>query len=254
MKKIFITIFLIIFLVGCSPKLGSPETPPPGKNRNCVNGYVNFECGLNVSKSLTIIGNETGFITFDEDGWITLNGTALGFDDIVMPGNDLTATGTSDPTRTQFRNNTFAWQFSGTQLQRLGLQIQLPHSRLPYSNIYMHLHFSSNVPLTNNTYIRWCHEFTCANIGEAYPPSQLLCSNTNINRTDAYIHYMTPQSKFINNLDESSVCFINVYREGNTDSNNNPVFLSSYDWHIFTNRPQGNRYNEYDNLGVKPFG
>lgn len=200
---------------------------------------------LNNLKFLTV-GNESGNITIDNEGYLQMHGNARTVDDLRFPVTDLTVSGVSDPTKAVFSGTTYGLSFSGSALNQVWLTMQLPHTRDTSTNLSHHFHFSPAVATTNNTYVEWCLEYTCASLYNIFPVTATKCVNTTIDTTTAYKHYMSPPLITDGtNLGLSAMCNERIYRNGAVDNNTQAMFLLEYDVHYIINSA-GNKVEAYE--------
>lgn len=124
----------------------------------------------------TKLGDGTSHYTqVASDGTLTLVGNATAWDDYMIPGTSVKATGTSPPDLlgSFVGDNTLdLYAFDGVSLlEQVFFTIQLPHCWKEGSTIYPHVHFSpvsTNSADTTPRVVRFGFEYTWASIGSAF--------------------------------------------------------------------------------------
>ena len=155
------------------------------------------------------------------------------FDDLRFPVEVLKITGVSDaPTYEPFLNSTYALGFEPNKQNNVYISAQLPHSRRANTTLVPHFHWAS---ITNSTgsVVEWCMQYTCANIGDIFPPTQVKCVTDE--GSDAYRHMMTNNAALLinNTLGSSAMCSFHLYRNGvgGIDNYTDDAYLLEFDIH-----------------------
>lgn len=138
-------------------------------------------------------------------------------EDLRFPVQSIKLTGTpQDADLVIFRNNTIALAFDDNINEYGYISFQMPHGRLDESPLQHHIHWS---PSDNSSgSVKWCFEYTCANIGEVFNYTKLNCV---IDSTEGeYSHQMTPEFTQFNNFGISAMCIIRIYRDAVSTEDN----------------------------------
>lgn len=154
----------------------------------------------------TQIGNSPNYVNITSAGTLTLVGSAKTWDDLrVEPV--VKATGTNDPTFTQWFNSgssrgVYLYNFTNVieaQEKEVFFTVQLPHTWAG-TPIYPHVHFvpASDGLEGNEDRAIWGLEYTWADIGEVFGNTTLIYTTGSHSPNDfdyvAYKHYVDPFS------------------------------------------------------------
>ena len=135
------------------------------------------------------------YIEINKTGHMKFNGAATIFDDVRVPANDLTTSGSNDPNRTTWLGNLISWSFSATQMNQLFFECQIPHGYKEGSTIYPHIHWRPLASAASPQRVRWGLEYVWQNIGEAAPVSTTTIYTSASEPSEVFVgnkHYVSP--------------------------------------------------------------
>lgn len=188
--------------------------------------YVNPPTGA--TENITAhFGNTTDYSEWDENGFMSLTGDAVAWDDLLFPVSSirLTSVGINPPleSATILPGVTYAFEDKGLagQEQSIVFVVQLPHSYKEGSDIYFHIHYAYPIA-QNNTRSLWKLEYDWQNDGGTF--------NTGTSTVSCYTDY-TDGTTLKNKLssfgvisgagkDISSILVCRLYRNSSDVSDN----------------------------------
>jgi len=190
--------------------------------------------GLNLTN--VKFGDASNYSTFEADGTLLMVGNATVWEDIRV-AIALRGSGGNSPTFSSLEGGLYADKFSGTgsQVNEIFFEIQMPHSWAEGTTIYPHVHWVSNGYNTTDA-VTWGLEYDWENIGGSFGGTTTTITSDvlstgykvqNINNIGAGI---VGTGKNI-----SSMMLCRLYRSGNTDPNNDDCFLLAFDIHYQIN-------------------
>ncbi|MEI6884878.1 MAG: hypothetical protein WCO02_10345 [Bacteroidota bacterium] len=190
--------------------------------------------GLNLTN--VKFGDASNYSTFEADGTLLMVGNATVWEDIRV-AIALRGSGGNSPTFSSLEGGLYAYKFSGTgsQVNEIFFEIQMPHSWAEGTTIYPHVHWVSNGYNTTDA-VTWGLEYDWENIGGSFGGTTTTITSDvlstgykvqNINNIGAGI---VGTGKNI-----SSMMLCRLYRSGNTDPNNDDCFLLAFDIHYQIN-------------------
>jgi hypothetical protein len=179
-------------------------------------------------------GDASNYSTFESNGTLLMVGDATVWDDVRI-SIMLRGSGGTSPVFTQIQGNLYAYKFSGTALNEIFFEVQMPHAWNEGTTIYPHVHWVSNGTATSA--VTWGLDYEWANLYDTFSgttsnisASTPAIGNKTHNITDLSASGITESDKRI-----SSMIMCRLYREGNTDANNDDCFLLAFDIHYEVN-------------------
>lgn len=170
------------------------------------------------------IGDGTNYLNVNTDGSVSLVGTATSWDDLMIPGHSVKATGNSPPDLLgQFVGDNTLDLFSfdgGSTLEQVFFTIQLPHNWKEGSTIYPHVHFS---PTSTNSsdlvarVVRFNLEYTWTNINATFSSTNTLTLDSDpfVPNTSQWKHLLAKNGTGISGSGKtlSSMMVCRLYRD-----------------------------------------
>ena len=179
-------------------------------------------------------GDASNYSTFESDGTLLMIGNATVWEDLRI-SIVLRTSGGSSPVFQQLQGPLYAYKFSGTALNEIFFEMQMPHSWKEGSTVYPHVHWASAGSSTSG--VTWGMDYEWKDIGEAFTGT-----TSNINSTAApgglKVHNISDLgSSGITESDKgiSSMIMCRLYRAGDTDANNDDCYLLAFDLHYEVN-------------------
>lgn len=152
------------------------------------------------------------------------------YEDLRFPVSQVKITGASNlPKWATFINNTVSLYFSASSVEQVYITAQMPHARIENTTIYPHFHWSYDEPKAAGDVV-WCVEYTCADVGDYYGLTTIKC--TTDSAMNPYQHHMTDMIPIENNLTDSAICNMRIYRDGTHVNDTFPVDVSLQEFDI----------------------
>lgn len=179
-------------------------------------------------------GDASNYSTFEQDGTLLMIGDATVWEDlrisIVLRGS-----GGNSPVFSQLQGNLYAYKFSGTAVNEIYFELQMPHSWKDGTTIYPHVHWVSSGSSTSQ--VTWGLDYEWKNIGEAFTGTT---SNITTSATPGGVKVHNINNIGSSGITESdkglsSMIMCRLYRNGLTDANNEDCFLLAFDLHYEMN-------------------
>ena len=202
---------------------------------NVVPGLYNWNGTIWV-KELT--GGTTGAnsLAISDNGFVTLNGSATTWTDMVVPVTAVKLGSTNSPTFVVMKNNGTSrgvWTFtfgdfgSGSE-QEVFFSIQMPHNWKEGSTIYPHVHWSPQSAVAGS--VVWGFEYSMVNYNQAAPiifPTTTLVTTTTaaVTVTDIDKHFIAAFTAITPSATQDKISSIIMCRLWRNSANN----LDTYD-------------------------
>jgi len=152
------------------------------------------------------------------------------YEDLRFPVSAIQVQGAANlPKWAVFINNTISLYFSPSTMNQAYITAQLPHARIINTTISPHFHWTYDEPKAFGDVV-WCLEYTCADVGDIYPLTQIECVTDTAGLP--YEHHMTNMIHIDNNLSESAVCNIRIFRDTENPGDTLPVEVSLQEFDI----------------------
>lgn len=152
------------------------------------------------------------------------------YEDLRFPVNQLKIQGESNVSEFGvFINDTQILYFSSSTTEQVFLTMQLPHARINNTTIFPHFHWSYEEPKATGDVV-WCVEYTCANVDDYFPSSQIKCVTDTA--VDPYYHHMTDMINIENNLTSSAMCTLRLFRDTSSVNDTFPVDVGLLEFDI----------------------
>lgn len=191
-----------------------------------------------------------GDLVVESDGTLRMDNDATVWSDLMVYP-DATSKGSSNApvlggvSISAFKKNAagtsqgvYLWMFSASTEQEMYFTVQLPHSYKVGSLLYPHVHWTTSTGTPSGTNVVWGLEYTVMAIGESFPNTSTLTSNSIIaligTPSGTGQHIITALGTISGtNLGISSVLVCRLYRAtGNAnDTFGNEVGLLGFDIH-----------------------
>jgi hypothetical protein len=187
------------------------------------------------------------FVESANDIWVNIDGDTMNgdltttnikittpvYDDLRFQFSSIRIGGTGAtnvPSESIFLGGTKSFVFDPSTMNQGWVQAQFPHSRKENTVLMPHFHWSPTT--TNAGDVRWCIEYTCANVDNVFPTTTQKCV-TDASDTTLYKHQMSPMIDIFNNFTSSAICNIRIYRNATdtADTYPNDAFLHEFDIH-----------------------
>jgi hypothetical protein len=171
--------------------------------------------------------------------WLRFHGTGTDgpWEDSMVPGNAVRA-GASAPVFQTFRGgsaNVYANAFVSKTIDEVHVNIQLPHSYRVNTDVSLHVHWSTIIPIPAGQTVIWGVDYTWASIEAVFPATQkIVASYTSpVGDTPAYKHTMTTWADIPSGGSKgiSSILCARIYRDGSTDTFTGDAYLIGIDAH-----------------------
>ncbi|WP_339917987.1 hypothetical protein [Yeosuana marina] len=167
-------------------------------------------------------GNDT---KIEADGSLSYEGTATRYDDLRVPVNSTTRSGTNDPTWRRLLQNgssqgVFLQWFDDSTQEELYFVVQMPHAWKEGTDIYPHVHWTAFNDV-GSLKVVWALEYTWSNVGGVFETPTIikgLDPITSIGTVSAYEHAITSLGTILGSGKTlSSVLICRIFRD-TTDS------------------------------------
>jgi hypothetical protein len=172
--------------------------------------------------------------------WVqVVNATGVGTDptwDDIRVSLITRASGGTNPTFLQIQGTLYAYKFSGTAINNIYFEVQMPHAWAEGTTIYPHVHWASNGTATTN--VTWGLDYEWQNIGGTFTgTSTPITADIAASGTEKLQQITNISGTGITESDKkiSSILMCRLYRAGDTDPNNNDCFLLAFDIHYQVN-------------------
>lgn len=186
----------------------------------------------------TRIGDGTNNTYIEHDGSLSYEGSATRWDDLKIPMNATNRGSSNQPEWLLYRDNgtqgIWLWSFSKNVEEELYFVVQMPHEWKEGSEIFPHIHWTTDVGLTGN--VKWALEYTWANVGDQFSVPTTISSSTITvgDANTAYNHNLTAlPSITATGKTLSSMILCRVYRDGDhsDDTFEDEVLIMELDFH-----------------------
>lgn len=131
------------------------------------------------------VGSVPDFAEFDSNASLRFHGNATVWENLTVNLETAKVPTVSAPSFDQFRNNTYAYNFSVGEV--IYFTVQLPHSWTTGSTVYPHMHYSNAVAGNGTQWSQWQLEFTRASVNGTFGTSETMTAKDNIGTT-SYEH------------------------------------------------------------------
>ena len=142
------------------------------------------------------LGDGTNYTQIEADGHLTLTGTAIVYDDILVTPGSFDRPGTADPdivsvTPGGTGTTTWLWEFAKNDIA--SFTVQIPHSYATGDDIKVHAHWTpgANGNEENGATVGWKIDYTWASINGNFGAMATLDLSDACDGTD-WKHQMTP--------------------------------------------------------------
>ena len=173
------------------------------------------------------VTTQKNYTKITEDGSLSYVGNATRWDDLKIPVNSVKVNGADidQPKWENFLGETALLFFEDKSVsseQSVAFTVQMPHGWKEGSEIKPHVHWSAKIA-PNAKRVYWALEYTWINVGENFPATTTIKSNSVVTPNgatlDAYEHVITP----LGNIDASgktlsSMLICKLYRNSSNAS------------------------------------
>jgi len=126
------------------------------------------------------MGGSNNYTNIESDGSLRMHGEATTYTDLVVPITSTTRGGSKDPDFNEFKDNgsgsqgVFGFDFDDDNQEELYFMVQMPHSWVEGTDIYPHVHWTSDDTDVGSKKVRWGLEYTWTNVGEEFPLTSII--------------------------------------------------------------------------------
>lgn len=186
---------------------------------------------LDKNLTLTFTGNTTPDFQIQSADASTSSGWDDLKSDIIVRG-----TGANDPTWAVFRNNIYAYSFSGSTMQQCWLVFHIDHTYTPGSSIFFHVHWADAAAAPHNGNVVWGFEYTISKgHGQSAFGATATVYSPAIVPTVQYRHYISEIATGISSaeLEIDALILVRLFRDkGVADTNTDAIHVFTSDVHF----------------------
>lgn len=162
-------------------------------------------------------------------------------EDLVINPSAIRLDGSAPASSATFKTGFRALSFSGSAMNEVYFDFQVPHGRKPGSDLLFHVHWTPSGTIGVGNTVVWKLDYIVANINADFSASNTLAmTHTGVASDDADVHLMS-SSVIIpgKDINESAIIKCRLWRDVATDSYTGAVFLHSADAHVYKDRIGG---------------